>query len=52
MTNSYKIPEKMREEVKDEVEKLFEDGIIMDYCGPWSASVVPVLKPDGRSGFT
>ena len=37
----------MREGVKDEIEKIIEYGIIIKNCGPpWSASVVPIPKPD------
>ena len=34
--------------VKDEIEELTENGIIIENCSPWSASAVPVPKTDGR----
>ena len=42
-----RIPPKWKEEVKDQVDKLLELGIIRPSTSPWSSSVVTVKKKDG-----
>ena len=41
------IPPKWKEEVKDQVDKLLELGIIRPSASPWSSSVVTVKKKEG-----
>ena len=43
----YRVPEKMKEGVKEEVRKMVESGTIIPTNSPWSAPIVPVPKPDG-----
>ena len=43
----YKVPERLRDGVKREVEKLLKEGIIEESTSYWSSPVVPVLKPSG-----
>ena len=43
----YSIPEKVKEGVRKELERLRESGIIVPSTSPWSFSLVPVQKPDG-----
>ena len=43
----YKVPERLRDGVKREVEKLLKEGIIEESTSHWSSPVVPVLKPSG-----
>ena len=43
----YKFPEKLRDRVKREVEKLLKEGIIEESTSHWSSPIVPVLKPSG-----
>ena len=42
----YQLPDVWREQVKEEVAGLLEQGIIQHSTSPWS-SIVPVKKPDG-----
>ena len=42
----YRVPEKMKEGVKEEVRKMVESGTIIPTNSPWSAPIVPVPKPD------
>jgi len=43
----YKFPERLRDGVKTEVEKLLKEGIIEESTSHRSSPVVPVLKPSG-----
>ena len=43
----YKVPERPRDGVKREVEKLLKEGIIEESTSHWSSPVVPVLKLSG-----
>ena len=43
----YRIPEKMKEGVRKEIEDMLEGGIIEESESAWSSPIVPVLKPNG-----
>ena len=43
----YRIPEKVKEGVRKELERLTESGIIVPSTSPWSFPLVPLQKPDG-----
>lgn len=43
----YRIPQKLEEEVNNEIDKMLEMGIIRPSTSPWEAPVVIVPKPDG-----
>ena len=43
----YRIPEKMKERVRKEIEDMLEGGIIEESESAWSSPIVPVLKPNG-----
>ena len=43
----YRIPEKMKEGVRKEIEDMLEGGIIEESESAWSFPIVPVLKPNG-----
>jgi len=44
----YKIPERLRSSVKEQIDKLLHLGIIKESRAHWSSSIVPVLKPSGE----
>ncbi len=44
----YQLPDVWREQVKEEIAGLLEQGIIQHSTSPWSSSIVPVKKPDGK----
>ena len=46
-SHPYRIPPKWKDEVRDQVDKLLELGIIRPSTSPWSSSVVTVKKKDG-----
>ena len=46
-SHPYRIPPKWKEEVKGQIDKLLELGIIRPSTSPWSSSVVTVKKKDG-----
>ena len=46
-SHPYRIPDRMKEGVREELEKLVELGILIPSCGPWASPIVPVPKPDG-----
>ena len=50
-TPPYQLPDVWREQVKEEVAGLLEQGIIQHSTSPWSSSIVPVKKPDGKVRF-
>ena len=43
----YRIPEAKRDQVKREIEKLIEQGILERHASRWSSPMVTVNKPDG-----
>ena len=43
----YRIPEKINEGVRKEIEDMLEGGIIEESENAWSSPIVPVLKPNG-----
>ena len=46
---SYRIPQRRKEEVNKEIDKMLEMGIIRPSTSPWVAPVVIVFKPDGTT---
>ena len=46
-SHPYRIPNKLKEGVREEVEKLVELGIVVPSTSPWASPVVPVPKKDG-----
>ena len=43
----YQIPDKWREQVREEISKLSDMGILVPSTSPWSSPIVPVPKKDG-----
>ena len=43
----YRIPDRLKEGVRSEVDKLVELGIVVPSTSPWASPVVPVPKSDG-----
>ena len=43
----YRIPDRMKEGVRQEVLKLVELGVVVPSHSPWASPIVPVPKPDG-----
>ena len=43
----YRIPDRMKEGVRQEIEKLVEMGVATPSHSPWASPIVPVPKPDG-----
>ena len=46
-SHPYRIPNRLKEGVREEVEKLVELGIVVPSTSPWASPVVPVPKKDG-----
>ena len=46
-SHPYRIPDKLKEGVRAEVEKLVEMGIVVPSRSPWASPIVPVPKRDG-----
>ena len=46
-SHPYRIPNKLKEGVRAEVEKLVDLGIVVPSTSPWASPVVPVPKKDG-----
>ena len=46
-SHPYRIPPRWKEEVKGQIDKLLDLGIIRPSASPWSSSVVTVKKKDG-----
>ena len=42
----YRIPEKLKDSVKQEIDKLLESSIIEPSDSLWASPLVPVIKPD------
>ena len=47
----YKVPQKLEEEVNNEITKMLKMGIIRPSTSPWAFPVVIVPKPDGTIRF-
>ena len=46
-SHPYRVPDKLKEGVRSEVNKLVELGIVVPSTSPWASPVVPVPKTDG-----
>ena len=46
-SHPYRIPDRLKEGVRTEVEKLVELGIVVPSTSPWASPAVPVPKSDG-----
>ena len=46
-SHPYRIPNRLKEGVKEELDKLVELGIVVPSTSPWASPVVPVPKKDG-----
>ena len=46
-SHPYRIPNRLKEGVREELEKLVELGIVVPSTSPWASPVVPVPKQDG-----
>ena len=46
-SHPYRVPDKLKEGVRAEVNKLVELGIVVPSSSPWASPVVPVPKKDG-----
>ena len=43
----YRVPDKLKDGVRQEIEKLVEAGIVVESCSPCASPIVPVLKSSG-----
>ena len=43
----HRVPDKWKQGVREEIQKLEGQGIIVRSTGPWASPIVPVPKPDG-----
>ena len=43
----YRVPDRLKEGVRSELDSLLDAGIIESSTSSWSAPLVPVVKPDG-----
>ena len=46
-SHPYRVPDRLKEGVRMELEKLVDLGILVPSFGPWASPIVPVPKPDG-----
>ena len=46
-SHPYRVPDRLKENVRMEIEKLVDLGILVQSFGPWASPIVPVPKPDG-----
>ena len=46
-SHPYRVPDRLKEGVRSEVEELVELGIVVPSTSPWASPVVPVPKKDG-----
>ncbi len=44
----YRVPDRLKDGVKQEVDLLLESGIIEPSVSAWASPLVPVVKPDGK----
>ena len=43
----HRVPDRLKEGVRQEVAKLLEMGVVEESTSPWASPIVPVPKPDG-----
>ena len=43
----YRVPDKMKTQVEEQIRNLLEEGVIEESTSYWASPVVPVLKPNG-----
>ena len=43
----YRVPDKLKKEVRQEVDKLVDLGVVVESVSPWASPIVPVPKKDG-----
>ena len=43
----HRVPDRLKKEVKEEVEKLLDLGVVVVSTSPWASPIVPVPKKDG-----
>ena len=43
----HRVPERLKDSVKEEIEKLLGLGVIVESTSPWASPIVPVPKDDG-----
>ena len=44
----YRVPDKLKDSVKEEIENLVEMGVASPSHSPWASPIVPVVKKDGK----
>ena len=44
----YRVPDRLKEEVKEEIDHLVEMGVATPSHSPWASPIVPVTKKDGK----
>ena len=44
----YRVPDRLKEEVKGEIENLVDMGVAQPSHSPWASPIVPVIKKDGK----
>ena len=44
----YRVPDRLKEEVKQEIDNLVEMGVATPSHSPWASPIVPVTKKDGK----
>ena len=44
----YRVPDKLKQEVKKEIDQLVEMGVASPSHSPWASPIVPVVKKDGK----
>ncbi len=46
--NPYRIPNKVKDGVQEEIKTLLQEGIIKESSAPWASPLVPIVKPKGK----
>ena len=44
----YRVPDRLKQEVKEEIDQLVEMGVATPSHSPWASPIVPVCKKDGK----